>query len=145
MRTATKLLIALIALVAIAAIFIVGFASMQHYRRLYPDRAFVQITGRALPADVRVIAYNWTFKDNLVHASHYWLLTGSSVALRQFTSGASLNESTEDARHALPDTEELFGDPKTPDQVIVGYEGDSPRNNWYWIFAGESKALYEHN
>lgn len=118
---------------------------MQQYRSMYPERTFLQITGRALPAGVHATAYNWSFNDNLLHTRHYWLPTGPSAALRQFSSNTSLSESTEDARHSLPDMEDLFGDPRSPDQVITGFEDDSPRNNWYWIFAGESQALYEHN
>ena len=142
MRAATKLLIVL---AAIPTIFIISFGCMHQYRRTFPDRAFVQITGRALPVGVRATDYNWTINDNLFHVGHYWLLTGSSSALHQFPFGTSLSESTQDARQTLPDTEHLFGEQKTASQVVVGYEDDSPRNNWYWIFTGETTALYEHN
>jgi len=140
MKIAYRLLLTVTMLVTALAI---GFGALQQYRRSYPELAFAQITGRTLPAGVRATAYGWEINDNFLHVSHYWLLTGSSVQLRQFASDTSLSESTEDARYALPDMPRLFGRPQLV--VAIGYEGDQPRNNWYWLFTGESEALYEYN
>jgi hypothetical protein len=140
--TGSRLLLTVATLIVAA---VIGLAVQLQYWRSHPDRAFVQITGRALPTGVHASAYRWSLNDNLFHVGHYWLLTGTSAELRQVMAGTSFAESTEDARWALPDVAHLFGRPRSAAQVAIGYEDNSPRNNWYWIFSGESEALYEHN
>ncbi|KRD34245.1 hypothetical protein ASE35_11015 [Lysobacter sp. Root916] len=146
----------LLQLGAIAATIAISVVAWHQYWRLHPNEAFAFMTGRPLPTGVHITAYTWEINDNLFHISHYWMLAGSPAQLRQFPAAMApsdeagtvlypLHESTEDARDALPDIAHLFGRPRTVDQFVIGYESDAPRNNWYWIFAGESEALYEHN
>ncbi|ALN84446.1 hypothetical protein LC55x_1155 [Lysobacter capsici] len=143
-------------LAAILALIAAGVVAWHQYWYLHPEHAFEFVTGRPLPAGLHATAYNWDINDNLLHVGHYWMLAGSAAQLRQFPSSMAvgdspeksvytLRESTEDARHALPDTTALFGRRKTEDQVVIGYENNAPRNSWYWIFDGETEALYEHN
>lgn len=129
---------------AIPVLLIFGFFSLQQYRQIFPDRAFAEITGRALPDGIYAKAYSWNINDNPFHVGHYWLLSGSSNPLRRFTNGTWLSES-DDARFFLPDMQILFGNEKTLEQVIAGFEDESPCNNWYWIFEDETQALYHHN
>jgi len=130
------------ALVAATLIFII---LRLYYWHSYPDRAFEHFTGRALPADVHATAYAWKPNDAMFSIGHYFLLSGSPSSLHRFTSGTDLVESTEDARWMLPDVNYLFGRALSKEQVVVGYEDDSPRNNWYWIFSGETEAIYVQN
>lgn len=129
---------------AIAALFI-GFLLRLSYWQSNPDRAFEHFTGRELPVGVHAVAYAWESNDALFHFGQYFLLSGSPSSLRRFTNGTGLVESTEDARWMLPDVNSLFGRSLSKEQVIVGYEDDSPRNNWYWIFSGETEAIYVQN
>ena len=110
-----------------------------------PTRAYMEIIGRPLPPGLHAVAYRQEITDTFLHVSHYWLLRGSSSSLRQVLAGTSLGESTEDAQWALPDTDRLFGRPRIRTDVVVGYEDESPRNNWYWIFTGEQEAVLEYN
>lgn len=45
----------------------------------------------------------------------------------------------------LPNVAYLFDRGWTKEQVVIGFEDNSPRNNWYLIFSGESEALYIQN
>lgn len=153
MRAFFRLLSKLVAILAVIAASVVAW---HQYWYLHPEHAFEFVTGQPLPPGIHATAYNWNINENVLHVGHYWMLTGSPAQLRQFPSAMALGdvagksrytlaESTEDARDALPDTLHLFGQARTRDQVVIGYENDAPRNSWYWIFAGESDALYEHN
>lgn len=140
----------------VVATIVIGVVAWHQYWYLHPEHACVFVTGQPLPPGIHATAYNWDINDNVLHVGHYWMLTGSPAQLRQFPpamalddfaekSRYTLGESTEDAREALPDTMQLFGQARTRNQIVIGYENDAPRNSWYWIFAGESEALYEHN
>jgi hypothetical protein len=143
-KVAKKYKVSLIFAALIAAVYI-GIVLRLNYWQSNPDRAFEHFTGRAIPPGMHATAYSWETNDNLFHFSHYFLLTGSPSSLRRFTSGTGLVESTEDARWVLPDINYLFGRSLSKEQLVVGYEDDSPRNNWYWIFSGESEAIYVQN
>ena len=134
-----------ITFVAIAAVGLVAVAFRVHYWRSNPDRAFEQIVGRPLPAGVHASRYTLAFNDTMLHVGHYWLLSGSTSVLHQVPREISLTESTEDARAMLPDMKELFDQALDKDQVVTGYEGGGPRNDWYWVFSDGPVALYEHN
>ena len=110
-----------------------------------PTRAFVQHTGRVLPAGVSVVAYRERIEDNLFHTRRYWLLSGNRTNLRQLAIGPDFSSSLEDARLALPDMVELFGKPWRASDVIAGFEQDQGRGRWLWVFSGEREALYVLN
>jgi hypothetical protein len=113
------------------------------YWRSHPEAAFRAITGRELPTGVRAMAYGHEMTDNLFHTTHYWLLAGSSSALRQVTNGTGFVES-DDAREMMPDLRQLFGVSAVSTQVVAGYEWELDRDRWYCIFAGETTAFYAH-
>lgn len=130
---------------ALGAAIAGGVALRINYWQSNPSLAFEHFTGRTLPAGIQVSAYSSQANDNFFHFGHYFLLSGASVSLRQFTVGTTLSESTEDSRWMLPDVAELFDRSWAREQVLIGYEDNSPRNNWYWMFSGESAALYLQN
>ena len=135
-------------IVLVIALAVMGFAYLtarDNYRRAYPDRAFEQSTGQALPSGIQATKYAWAINDNFLHVAHYWVLTGSERQLNQFALNAGLGESTEDATWTLPDTQSLVGIPLRREDLVRGYEGDQPRNNWLWVFPGGNTALYEFN
>ena len=115
------------------------------YWRNHPDAAFKSITGHVLPPGVRATAYAHHVNDNLFHTTHYWLLAGAPSELHQVIAGTEFARSDEDARQMLPDLQELFGVDWSPEQVVAGYEWELARNRWYYIFAGENRALYVHS
>jgi hypothetical protein len=78
--------------------------------------------------------------DNLFHVTHYWLLSGEPRGIRAVADSAPFVRSDDDARAQLPDVARLFGVHTSP--LVAGYEWDAPRNHWYYIFEGESEALY---
>jgi hypothetical protein len=125
--------------------FAIGIVLRFNYWQSNPDLAFEHFTGRAVPAGIKVTAYATEANDNILHFGHYFLLSGSPANLRQFTVGTTLKESTEDAQWMLPEVSNLFDRTWSREQVLVGYEDDSRRNNWYWVFSGESEALYVQN
>jgi hypothetical protein len=130
---------------ALIAAIAVGIALRLSYWQSNPRLAFEHFTGRPVPAGIQVRAYSSQANDNFFHFGHYFLLSGTRSSLRQFTVGTTLNESTEDARWMLPNIADLFDRSWTREQVVIGYEDNSPRNNWYWIFSGETEAVYEQN
>lgn len=133
-----------LAFLATVVVICFGFA-LDWYRAAYPERAFEQITGAALPTGLRATNYSWAVSDNFFHVSHYWLLTGSPTQIDQFARSAGLSESTEDAKSMVPDLQPLFGIAWTSNEVVRGYEGDQPRNNWLWMFSDGKTSIYEFN
>jgi hypothetical protein len=112
--------------------------------RLFPTLAFRQITGRPVPPGVRITAYASEVTDNLFHTTHYWMLAGSPSGLRQVIVGTGFGESVEDARGVMPDMNRLFGVHFSSTQVVAGYEWELAHDRWYYIFTGETNALYAH-
>lgn len=115
------------------------------YWQSHPEKAFLKFTGKMVPSGVQVKAYAWQMNDNILHKGHYFWLQGNESDLERFVIGTSLKESTEDAKWILSNTSELFELSQTKEQIKVGYEDDSLRNNWYWIFANASDAIYNQN
>ena len=80
--------------------------------------------------------------DNLFHTTHYWWLSGEPSSIRAVADSAPFVRSDDDARVTLPDVANLFG-ARQP-ALVAGYEWDAPRNHWYYVFQGESEALYAY-
>jgi hypothetical protein len=137
MRTRIRLALGLVVIAGLAWLTI-----RELYWREHPDAAFASVTGRGLPPGVRATAYRRRMDDNLFHFTHYWLLAGEPNALHNVLGGTAFERSDDDARANLPDVSALFGVPKP--EVVAGYEWDTPRNRWYYIFEGEASALYAH-
>ena len=141
LRTTTRKLLAAVACLIVLA---VGWSFARDWHlHTHPDTAFRAITGRELPAGVRATAYRHEMNDNLFHTTHYWLLAGSPLALRQVTNGPGFVES-DDARWMMPDLLRLFGVSGVSTQAVAGYEWELDRDRWYCIFAGETTAFYAH-
>ena len=130
---------------AFVAAIVIGILLRFNYWQSNPELAFKNFTGRAIPMGIQVVAYSSQLNDNFLHFGHCFLLSGTPASLRQFTADTGLKESTEDARWMLPDVASLFHRTWTREQVVIGYEDNSPRNNWYLIFSGQSEALYIQN
>ena len=144
MKNARTQVIRIVFVVALLIVGVVsGGAARDWHRRTHPGAAFASINGRELPPGVQATAYAHATTDNLFHTTHYWLLAGSATALREVIVGSGLRPS-DDARYVLPNLQELFGASQQRTEVVAGYESDSPRNEWYFIFAGEESALYAH-
>ena len=137
--TRKRVLVAAIVLIVLVAVF--GRSIVFH---LFPTFAFRLVTGRPIPPGVRITAYASEVTDNLFHTTHYWMLAGSPSGLRQVIVGTGFEESLEDARAIMPELSELFGVPLFSTQVVAGYEWELGRDRWYYIFAGETNALYAH-
>jgi hypothetical protein len=136
-----KAAVVVLGVVALCIGALLGLRQYQHHNRVNaPDRAFVEITGSALPPALKATAYNSELTDNLFHSSHYWLLSGPDQELRSFAISQGFAESSEDARHAVPNLPELFGRPATG--FVAGYEKDNGRNSWLILLEGV--AVYVH-
>ena len=129
---------------AIVVIVLVALFGQSLVFHLFPTFAFRHITRRPVPPGVRITAYESEVTDNLFHTTHYWMLTGSPSGLRQVIVGTGFEESLEDALGMMPDLSELFGVSLSSTQVVAGYEWELDRDRWYYIFAGETNALYAH-
>jgi hypothetical protein len=112
------------------------------YWRAYPEAAYRSVTGAQLPPGVTATAYRTSMNDNLLHITHYWLLSGEPQSIRAVVESAPFARSDEDARAGLPAAAELFG--ARTFTLVAGYEWEAPRNHWYYIFEGEADALYEY-
>jgi hypothetical protein len=132
--------IALVTAILVGAVISVA-AGRDWYRRAHPRATFASITGRQLPLGVEVTAYAHAVTDNLFHTTHYWLLAGSASGLREVMIGGGF-EPTEDGE--LPDLHALFGSGQATAEIVASYESNSARNHWYFIFAGETTALYAY-
>ena len=141
LRTITGRIL-LIALSIVIAEVLRGFA-MDRYWEAHPQKAFLPITRRGLPEGVHATKFRRTTDDNYRQTPNYWLLTGSPPALRQVTNNTGLVES-EDARTMIPDLHDLFGDSDISTEIVTGYEWELDHDRWYWIFKGETTALYMH-
>ena len=117
---------------------------LHFFSRAHPDWTYRQVTARELPLGIHAVDYNWEVNDNFFNVSHYWLLRGDGAALREFAHDAGLEQSTEDSKSALPVLSRRFALRRQP-TVLVGFEGNQPRNNWLWLFDDGSTALYEFN
>lgn len=108
------------------------------------DAAFERDAGLRLPPDVHVTGHAWTMHDNLLHVGDRWWLSGPPHDLVGLVDGTGFAVSTEDAKWALP-ARDGRGHRWTPDDVRIGFEHETPRNDWYLILGDGSVALYEDN
>lgn len=82
--------------------------------------------------------------DNMLHVGDRWWLSGPPRALMVLVDGTGFAVSTEDARWVLP-ARDGRGRRWTPDDVRIGFEQETLRNDWYLILGDGSVALYEDN
>jgi hypothetical protein len=138
-----KRIVQIVLVVGIGVVAVVSWkVGRDLYWRKHPDAAFTSITGRVLPPGVRATAYAHEINDNLFHTTHYWLLAGAPSELHKVIVGTEFERSDEDARNMLPNLRDLFGVDWSREEVAAGYEWEVGRDRWYYIFAGEDRALY---
>lgn len=143
--TTRRLLLA--AAVPVLAIIVWVWAHFWYWSA-HPDAAFRAVTGRELPAGVRVAAYANRMDDALFHTSHYWMLEGSFEALRQVIAGTDFVEWA-DAKDSVPRFLEILGLKDTSRKVAAGWENDiersdDPRIHQFCIMEGGTTAFYRH-
>lgn len=128
---------ALLAIIVVTALLFVA-------RPDASDAAFERGTGLRLPPGVHVTGHDRTMRDNLLHVGDRWWLSGPPRDLVGWVDGTGFAVSTEDARWVLP-ARDGRGRRWTPDDVRIGFEQETLRNDWYLILGDGSMALYEDN
>ena len=128
-----------------ALLALTGFAALAVVARPdASDAAFERSTGLRLPPGVHVTGHDRTMHDNLLHVGDRWWLSGPPRDLVMPVDGRGFTVSTEDAKWVLP-VRDGRGKRWTPDDVRIGFEHETPRNDWYLILGDGSVALYEDN
>ena len=140
-KPSTKFLAAKLAVLSIA-IFIAPYLVRHAYRVARPQAAFESITGRTLPPGVVATHYGSELTDNVLHVTHYWVLSGDPASLRKVTEGTEFTLS-EDAILMASVMKEEFDSPLTKEDALVGYEWELDRDRWFIIFR-DGTALYAH-
>lgn len=133
----------LCAISGLIALLLMWIGFRDWYLRRHPEVAFRLVTGRDLPAGVQVTSYDRKLTDNLFHATHFWLLSGTPHALRQVTDGTGFVES-EDARALLPEALRLFGLSGADAEMATAFEWEAGRDRWYGIMINGTAAIYVH-
>mgnify|MGYP001010791442 CR=1 FL=1 len=134
-----------IAIQRTALLVIAGLAAVAAIARPdASDAAFECGAGLRLPPGVHVVGHQRTMHDNLLHVGDRWWLSGPPRALMTLVDGTGFAVSTEDAKWVLP-ARDGRGKRWTPDDVRLGFEQETPRNDWYLILGDGSTALYEDN
>jgi hypothetical protein len=129
----------------VVGVIILFFAGGEAYdsRQFHgSDRGFRHATGRDLPANTVAMDHASDRNDNLMHATHYWLVQGPLENLRELAPAPGFVRSDGDAAAHLAGVQLLMavGEPK----VLEGYEGsiDGGRDRWLLIFEPGDRAVF---
>jgi hypothetical protein len=138
-----KLLIALIALIAVAVLLLGGNAYRRH-QFTSADRGFRTVTGRELPANVTAMSHSSAITDNFFHNSHFWLLQGPHAALRELAPVPDFERSDDDAKQWLHEASDALT--LADSEILEGYEGGERivegRHRWLLILPPGDRAVF---
>lgn len=101
------------------------FAHAKYIHRMYnPKAAFEKLFNIDLPDGIKILSYDWSYTDNFLHVSQYFLFEGQAEELERFSAQLKVVISSEDAIHAFPKRKYLFDLDLSQYSIKSGFESE---------------------
>lgn len=126
-------------------VFAVFTAGKAQYFKANPETAYEYIVGNKIESGIKIEKYTFALNDNLFHVSHYFKLNHEPSALTRFLQNHRLIQSYDDAIWYTNDISTVFDEEIKKEDVVEGYENDSPRNDWLLVLNGYTTSYFVFN